>query len=125
MIRNIPTFSVKPKGVIHDGSGSISIHFQEEENFKKLYSDAINLYGKDFLVKKQVMGPHLSLTKLINESDVKTCMQDIKKVTDDIRIKYLAICVDGDFGTCTKIIKKYRFSYESPSLKAMATKDRI
>lgn len=68
----------------------------------------MKLYKNDFLLKEQQIAPHLTLTKLKNELDAEICIKEVNELRNNFLMKYLAICEDGEFGTCTKVIKKYK-----------------
>jgi len=105
--KSVKGFNFKSEGLFHDGSGSVSIHLQENNHFKTIYTQALNTLGKNYTVKKLDYAPHITLTKYANESDANKSIIKMDKPIPLFDIESIAVCEDGDYGTCTKVIKDF------------------
>lgn len=68
--------------------------------------DAIRDLIKQYITKISPFNiPHVTLTKLKNESDIERALENVRDFPkDEILFDRLAICLNGEHGTCSEIL---------------------
>ncbi len=102
--------TVEANQIKTDGRGFIGIYFKGDSEIKMLQKKVIALlepYSKEPLIARE---PHITLTRLKSEDEVSQAIQSISDFPKGtFSFDYLAICEDGENGTCKSIIAKFPF----------------
>lgn len=113
LIEDIGSFSKQTKKLLV--SFDYPNHGTEEISFIGLYKedkriiemrDAIRDLIKQYIIKISPFNiPHVTLTKLKNESDIERALENVRDFPkEEIKFDRLAICENAEHGTCTRIL---------------------
>ena len=79
--------------------------------YVQTYTHASNMLRAEVKLTDKKRTPHLTLTRLKAKTDIDNAISlvnDFKK--ENYNMKYLAICIESDNGTCTKILHKTKLN---------------